>query len=103
VIDRLVHAGYVERRADPSDRRKVIVRIRPDNIEPLKATYRAMQERMVALWSTFDAKDLEVIADFLSRSTELAVECCKAISQETPPQPVRRRAARAGRRSSAET
>jgi hypothetical protein len=89
VIDRLVHAGYVERCADRRDRRKVLVRAPHENIEAMK--YMSMQERMFTLWSTFDVQDLEVIADFLSRSTELAVTCCKEISQESPPSPKRRR------------
>lgn len=46
---------------------------------------------MFALWSTFDARDLKVIADFLSRSTELAVACCKDIGREaTQPSSQRR-------------
>jgi DNA-binding MarR family transcriptional regulator len=97
LIDRLVDAGYVERTDDPTDRRKVLVRIRHEAIEPIKAAYAGTQRHMVTLWSTFSARDLAVIADFLTRSTELAVDRCKAIQQEVPPARVGRRAARAGR------
>lgn len=99
LIDRLAKAGYVERYDDPTDRRRVLIRIRHDNIEPIKATFMSMQKRMFALWSTFDARDLEVIADFLSRSTELAVACCKDISRDASPPSPQRRSPRAGRRS----
>ena len=36
LIDRLQNAGYVERVADPSDRRRVHVRIKPDAIKPIE-------------------------------------------------------------------
>jgi len=99
LIDRLEKAGYVERCDDPSDRRKVLVRIRHDNIEPIKATYVSMQKRMFALWSAYGARDLEVIADFLSRSTELAVACCKDLSRDAPQPSSQRRSPRSGRPS----
>jgi DNA-binding MarR family transcriptional regulator len=97
LIDRLVNAGYVERCDDPADRRKVLVRVRHEAIEPIKAVYMIMQRHMFALWSTFGARDLEVIIDFLSRSTALAVERCKEIQREAAPARVQRRRARAGR------
>jgi DNA-binding MarR family transcriptional regulator len=98
LIDRLVDAGHVERTDDPADRRKVLVRIRHETIEPIKAVYAVTQRQMVALWSTFAARDLEVIADFLTRSTELIVERCRSLQQEAAHARGGRRAARAGRR-----
>jgi DNA-binding MarR family transcriptional regulator len=92
LIDRLEKVGYVERHTDTSDRRKVIVRIRLDAIEPIKAVYAPIQVRMFKLWSTFSARELEVIADFLSRSTALAVACAEDIRRSAEPQSgVRRR------------
>lgn len=92
LIDRLANAGYVERCDDPSDRRKVLVRIRFENIEPIKATYTSMQKRMFALWSSFEPRDLEVAIDFIRRSTELAVACCKELQQTAPSRRRTRRA-----------
>lgn len=82
LIDRLARAGYVERCDDPSDRRKVLVRICHGAIEPIKATYTSMQKRMFALWSTFEPRDLEVVIDFITRSTALHADCCKEIQQQ---------------------
>jgi hypothetical protein len=42
-----------------------------------------MQARMVELWSSYRARDLEVILDFLSRSTDLAVECTEALARSS--------------------
>jgi DNA-binding MarR family transcriptional regulator len=85
LIDRLETAGYVERIDDPEDRRRVIVRVRHDAIAPIKSTYTTMQRKMFALWSTFAPAELEVIADFITRSTELTVACCKEIRTEAGP------------------
>jgi hypothetical protein len=41
-----------------------------------------MQKKMFALWSTFEPRDLEIITEFVSRSTELAVACCKEIREQ---------------------
>ena len=85
LIDRLVKAGYVDRHADPGDRRRVIVRIRRDAIAPIEAAYASMQARMVERWSTYSVHDLEVIADFLTRSTDLAIECTREIRDARSP------------------
>lgn len=98
LIDRLSRAGYVERCDDPSDRRKVLVRIRHEAIEPIKATYASMQKAMHRLWSTFESHELERIIDFITRSTELHVECCRQIQSQAEasiPRPAARTASRA--------
>lgn len=98
LIDRLERAGYVRRVADPSDRRRVQVHIRQDAIAPIEAVYRPIQARMFELWSRYRPAELEVIADFLSRSTDLAAECVQEIRRDASPPPVKRRAPRANRR-----
>ena len=95
LIDRLERAGYVERIADQRDRRRVQVRIRLDAIAPIMAVYEPMQARMFELWSReYSAKELAVIGDFLSRSTDLAVECAQEIRSSGPPASAKRRLAR---------
>lgn len=74
LIDRLVAAGYVERFPSPDDRRKVFVRLIPDSVKEIKAFYDGMQEKMFALWAEYSESELEVIADFIARSTDLNVE-----------------------------
>jgi DNA-binding MarR family transcriptional regulator len=82
LIDRLESVGYIERMDDPEDRRRVLIRVCHEAIEPIKATYMGMQKKMFALWSTFEPRDLEIITEFVSRSTELAVACCKEIREQ---------------------
>jgi DNA-binding MarR family transcriptional regulator len=68
VIDRLEKAGYVRRNPHPDDRRKVVVsrdeeRIRRD-IVPL---YADRGENLTSVLGEFDAEQLEVISDFLTK------------------------------------
>jgi len=67
------------RQADAKDRRRRYVRIRAEAIEPIKALYAPMQAEMFKLWSSFSARDLRVIADFISRSTDLSVDCTERL------------------------
>jgi len=97
LIDRLEKAGYVERAADRADRRRVLVRIKPDAIKSIQTVYAPIQEKMFALWSTFSERDLRVVADFIARSTDLAVSCAEEISRNAPAATPKRRPARAGR------
>lgn len=82
LIDRLATAGYVERTADPLDGRRVLVSVRPKAIEPIKSVYVDMKRRMTALWSVYSASELELVCDFLTRSTALQVECVATIRND---------------------
>jgi DNA-binding MarR family transcriptional regulator len=85
LIDRLANAGYVERQDDDTDRRKVWVCSRNDAIEPIKEVFMPSQARMFELWSKFKATELDVIADFLGRTTLLAAECAEDLQRRAKP------------------
>lgn len=74
LIDRLAKKGYVERAADPHDRRKVIVRIVPEAIKPIQDLFGPMAERSTTLMSQYSAEELELIAGFVEKGTALALE-----------------------------
>jgi DNA-binding MarR family transcriptional regulator len=90
LLDRLVSAGYIERHADPADRRRVRVRVRVRAIAPIRAVYAPIQQKMFRLWSTYDTPQLRVIVDFLLRSTELAVVCAAEIQRAARARPAAR-------------
>lgn len=48
ILDRLERAGYVRREADPSDRRRVLVRPDPERMAELEATYGRLMHRTVS-------------------------------------------------------
>ncbi len=69
VLDRLERGGWVVRERDPSDRRAVVVRVRRERIGELLGLYSGMNTSMDQICAGYDATELEVIADFLSRTT----------------------------------
>ena len=74
LIDRLAKKGYVERTADPTDRRKVIVRIVPEAIQPIQDLFVPIAKRSTALMQQFSAEELDLIASFIEKGTKLALE-----------------------------
>jgi DNA-binding MarR family transcriptional regulator len=95
VIDRLERAGYVRRERDPADRRKVIVRARAAMTRRIAPVYDSLQREMTAIWSTYSDEQLALIADFLTRSCDLAVLEIAKLQNKRPVArmraPVRRR------------
>jgi DNA-binding MarR family transcriptional regulator len=91
VIDRLERAGYVRREKDPTDRRKVIVRARPDMTQRIAPLYKSLQREMTALWSRYNDEQLALILDFLARSCDLAVQEIAKLQGKGPAPQQRRR------------
>ena len=73
LIDRLERRGFVERIADPNDRRKVLVRAREEQLSALNALFEPLRAASDDLLATYTADQLELIADFAERATELAL------------------------------
>ncbi len=71
LIDRLEHQGWVERTADPQDRRKVVVQVRFDKISSIAALYAPMQQAMENLLAAYSEEQLALITDFAERSAEI--------------------------------
>jgi DNA-binding MarR family transcriptional regulator len=77
LIDRLVEGGYAVREPDPNDRRKQIVRIPKSVLADCEAAYAPVRAEMFRFWSSYSVKDLEIVEDFLTRSTQLHGECLR--------------------------
>jgi DNA-binding MarR family transcriptional regulator len=67
VIDRLEHAGYVRRVADPTDRRRVIVEVVPEKVATIQVTLDQVSDASAKEISDYTDEQLQLIADFLSR------------------------------------
>jgi DNA-binding MarR family transcriptional regulator len=68
VLDRLEAAGFVRRERDGSDRRKVIVKLNEERLwSAMAPLYAGQAESLAEVAGTYDAEQLEVIADFLDR------------------------------------
>ena len=70
ILDRLERAGWVVRERDPSDRRAVLVRVRRDRGGELFRLYAGMNAAMDQLCATYSDEQLELLADFLRRTTD---------------------------------
>jgi DNA-binding MarR family transcriptional regulator len=71
VLDRLERAGYVLREPDPSDRRRLLVRVDADRQSELEAQYAPIIDRAIeAAAGTRDGAYLAAIAEALAREAD---------------------------------
>jgi DNA-binding MarR family transcriptional regulator len=70
VLDRLEGAGWVTRERDPSDRRAVAVRALRERNGELYGLLAGMNSSMDKICAGYDEAQLELVADFLRRTTD---------------------------------
>jgi DNA-binding MarR family transcriptional regulator len=70
ILDRLERGGWVARERDPSDRRAVLISTKRDRYPALLGLYAGMNRSMNEIYASYDERELEVIADFLSRTAD---------------------------------
>jgi DNA-binding MarR family transcriptional regulator len=69
ILDRLERGGWVARDRDPSDRRAVVVRALRDRNAELYRLYSGMNTSMDQICAGYADTELELLADFLRRTT----------------------------------
>jgi DNA-binding MarR family transcriptional regulator len=69
ILDRLERGGWVARERDLSDRRAVVVRALRDRSAELFRLYSGMNTAMDQLCARYDDDELQLLADFLHRTT----------------------------------
>ena len=74
LIDRLERAGYVRRRPDEADRRRVIIEPIWNNLSELGDLFEPLAVGLTDLWSSFSEDQLTVILDFIRRSNAFVQE-----------------------------
>lgn len=74
LIDRLEHAGFVRRRHDSQDRRRVIIEPNWDNASTIMECFESLGRRMVSLWQEFSPEQLATITSYLHRVNEIMAE-----------------------------
>ncbi|MGW7165374.1 MarR family winged helix-turn-helix transcriptional regulator [Streptomyces sp. NPDC054884] len=72
ILNRLERAGYVTRRADPQDRRRVRVAAVPSAVARVYALYEPHYARLNALFAEYSAEEIAVLTDWFTRATALA-------------------------------
>ena len=74
VVDRLVAGGYVARRTDPRDRRRILVSITPKGRRRFREAFQRRWEWLNQVASELSSAELARIVSFLSRMPEMAAD-----------------------------
>ncbi|MCJ7710122.1 MAG: MarR family transcriptional regulator, partial [Chloroflexi bacterium] len=93
VVDRLAERGLIARRADPSDRRRVVVGIMPAGVELLDRFHDLNARQLRELLDVLDDTDLEQVRGYLAL---LDRGISRLAAAGTGPQPRRPRPPRRG-------
>lgn len=76
LIDRLEEKGFVRRVRDVADRRRVIVELVPEAVNPMGDAFQSLRRSLDDLWAPYTVEQLEVIHDFLVRSASRLQQLC---------------------------
>jgi DNA-binding MarR family transcriptional regulator len=72
ILDRLEKRQFIERGRDTRDRRKVLIRVRPDSLEPLIPKYEGIGKAYMSLAERYGDKELQLTCDYLERASEVS-------------------------------
>jgi DNA-binding MarR family transcriptional regulator len=70
LLDRLETRGFVRRRSDPADRRRVIVEATEVGVARFAPYFASRRDSLSRLYADYTVDELAVILDFLQRSTD---------------------------------
>lgn len=82
VLNRLEKAGYVRRRPDPQDRRRVHVAMEESAQSRILEVYGPVYERLGALFADYGPDEIAVLTDWFSRAKGLLQESLDEIRQD---------------------
>jgi DNA-binding MarR family transcriptional regulator len=84
MIDRLSRAGYVKRTPNPDDRRSVLVSLRSNTPRDtvLPKVFEALGRDMAEVNSHFEPDQLEAIAEYLTRTTEVLHRRTRSLTED---------------------
>lgn len=82
ILDRLEKRRFIERERDSQDRRKVLVRVRPESLTPLVPKYEAIGRAHLQLAEQYSDKELELICEYFEKSAAVSeAELARVISE----------------------
>ncbi|HTM04710.1 MAG TPA: MarR family transcriptional regulator [Vicinamibacterales bacterium] len=87
VIDRLERAGFVRRRRDLDDRRRVRVEIVGSAVERIKPFYSTLSDRVTELNVQFTDQQLASVVDYMSGALAAGAEHVAWLQTQTPLRP----------------
>ena len=87
LIDRLVRSGHLVRKPHPSDRRGIVVEATVDSDQEVRETLQQMHRRMLEIAEDLDAREAEVVVNFLRRMgaavDEIDADAAEALAPES--------------------
>jgi DNA-binding MarR family transcriptional regulator len=95
VLDRLEHAGYITRSADPADRRRIVISSVPEGLAAIAAHYVPMGEKMNDHLAGYSTAELRTVLKFMCAGREAADEEIARIRAQGHRHATRRRGAEA--------
>lgn len=73
IVDRLEGAGFVRRKRDPNDRRRVTLEVNYDKVQrEVFPIFEELAKRMSAVAASYSKRDLATIMDFMERGLEIS-------------------------------
>ncbi|MET9910416.1 MarR family transcriptional regulator [Streptomyces sp. NPDC006476] len=72
ILNRLERAGYVTRRPDPNDRRRVRVAALPEAEARVREIYEPYYARLAELFADYSPDEIAVLTDWFTRASALA-------------------------------
>lgn len=85
ILDRLENAGWIARERDPADRRAVTVRALPDRGREIYQLFAGMNSALDSICGDYDEQQLELLADFLRRTTDAGLTATHTLATGTGP------------------
>jgi DNA-binding MarR family transcriptional regulator len=70
LVDRLERGGFVRREPDPTDRRRVVVRVVPERVRDISRFYDSMGDRWQRRVAEYADDELRFLVEFLRRGRE---------------------------------
>jgi DNA-binding MarR family transcriptional regulator len=71
LIDRLVRKGYVRRKADESDRRRVLIEPVFENLQEIGEMYEPLALHLAEAWASLSDSELTTILEFTRRTNQI--------------------------------
>ena len=82
MLDRLEASGLIERRPNPNDRRGTLIHLRKSGVEKVAPWFASARQAQNALVSSYSDDELQIIADFFERSTNMWEEERKKLKKK---------------------
>ena len=82
MLDRLEAGGLIERRPNPEDRRGTLIHLLKSGAEKVAPWFASARQAQNALVSSYSENELQIIADFFERSTNMWEEERKKLKKK---------------------